>query len=229
MSVVSAVEYARNAAAYHLLPDLAITLRRPGAQRGALLSRPVAELSGATVLRDRVVAHLGAAARAALPPPVGSRVRTSPRRARSRPTSTRSRGLPHEAVLVIGDAALHARRPKALSRTARPGRRVEGSGPDLPFVFAVWAARREADAVGRRRPSIAGCSSPATGGWRTSTISPPRPRRATGYRAPRLSRLSRRSRLRLVVPPPRRSDGLLPPTGAGRAGSRRTLSFITAA
>src|SRR5919112_3011490 len=51
VSVVSAVEYARNAAAYHLLPDLAISCDGP--VRSVLLfsRRPVTQLDGATVLR----------------------------------------------------------------------------------------------------------------------------------------------------------------------------------
>jgi chorismate dehydratase len=52
-------------------------------------------------------------------------------------------GLPHEAVLVIGDAALllaaQARYPVRLDLGAAW---KEWTG--LPFVFAVWAARRDA-------------------------------------------------------------------------------------
>jgi chorismate dehydratase len=54
-------------------------------------------------------------------------------------------GLPHEAVLVIGDAALmlaaQRRYPVRLDLGAE-WRAWTG----LPFVFAVWAARREAKA-----------------------------------------------------------------------------------
>ena len=71
VSVVSAVEYARNAAAYHLLPDLAITCDGPVHSVALFSRRPVAELDGRTVLLTRVVPHLGAAARAALPPSLG--------------------------------------------------------------------------------------------------------------------------------------------------------------
>src|SRR5688500_19704133 len=51
VSVVSAVEYARNAAAYHLLPDLAITSDGPVHSVVLFSRRPVHELGRATVLR----------------------------------------------------------------------------------------------------------------------------------------------------------------------------------
>src|SRR5689334_24884459 len=50
VSAVSAVEYARNAAAYHLLPDLAITCDGPVHSVALFSRRPVNELSGRTVL-----------------------------------------------------------------------------------------------------------------------------------------------------------------------------------
>ena len=50
-SVVSAVEYARNAAAYHLLPDLAISADGPVHSVALFSKRPVEELDGMTVLR----------------------------------------------------------------------------------------------------------------------------------------------------------------------------------
>src|SRR5204862_4322372 len=55
-------------------------------------------------------------------------------------------GLPHEAVLVIGDAAL-----ALAQRDTYPHRYDLGEEwkrwTGLPFVFAVWAARRAADPV----------------------------------------------------------------------------------
>ena len=51
VSVVSAVEYARNAAAYHLLPDLAITCDGPVHSVALFSRRPVEDLDGCTVLR----------------------------------------------------------------------------------------------------------------------------------------------------------------------------------
>ena len=55
-SVVSAVEYARNAAAYHLLPDLAITCDGPVHSVKLFSRRPVAELDGPHHAADRIVA-----------------------------------------------------------------------------------------------------------------------------------------------------------------------------
>jgi chorismate dehydratase len=53
-------------------------------------------------------------------------------------------GLPHDAVLVIGDAALmlsDSRRYPVEADLGEEWKRWTG----LPFVFAVWAARRQAD------------------------------------------------------------------------------------
>src|SRR5204862_6482257 len=64
-------------------------------------------------------------------------------------------GLPHEAVLVIGDAAL-----ALAARGTYPHRYDLGEEwkrwTGLPFVFAVWAARRSADpaAVQRSHTSL---------------------------------------------------------------------------
>ena len=71
VSVVSAVEYARNAAEYHLLPDLAITWT---ARSTAWRSSPGGRWrswTDRTILLTRVLPHLGAAARPALPPSLG--------------------------------------------------------------------------------------------------------------------------------------------------------------
>ena len=86
----------------------------------------------------------------------------------------------------------------------------------LPFVFAVWAARRQADQRRRARSASPRCSSRGPGGCSTSTSWPPRPRPAPGIARAGLPRLPRRSRLRAFVPAPRGPDRLLPPAGAGR-------------
>jgi len=145
VSVVSAVEYARNAAAYHLLPDLAITCDGP-VHSVALFSKcPVADLSGCTVL-------LTASSRTSvllLELLCRHRWGITPNFATARaeaPDLGTLAALPHEAVLVIGDAALH------LSGQASYPVRVDlgaewKAWTGLPFVFAVWAARREAPAA----------------------------------------------------------------------------------
>ena len=148
VSVVSAVEYARNAAAYHLLPDLAITCDGPVHSVALFSKRPVDDLSGCTVL-------LTASSRTSvllLELLCRHRWGITPRFATARaeaPDLDTLAALPHEAVLVIGDAALHLS-----GQAAYPVRLDLGAEwkawTGLPFVFAVWAARREAPAAGVR-------------------------------------------------------------------------------
>ncbi|HLG05947.1 MAG TPA: menaquinone biosynthesis protein [Gemmatimonadales bacterium] len=143
VSVVSAVEYARNAAAYHLLPDLAITSDGPVHSVALYSRRPVHALDGATVLRS-------ASSRTSvllLELLCRHRWKVRPRFATVRAESSdleALHGFPHEAVLVIGDAAL-----MLAAERRYPYRTDLGSAwkdwTGLPFVFAVWAARRQAD------------------------------------------------------------------------------------
>jgi chorismate dehydratase len=53
-------------------------------------------------------------------------------------------GVPHDAVLVIGDAALHLGARHAYPHVVDLGEAWK-AWTGLPFVFAVWAARRDAD------------------------------------------------------------------------------------
>ncbi len=142
VSVVSAVEYARNAAAYHLLPDLAITCDGPVHSVALFSRRPVEELDGCTVLRTASsrtsVLLLDLLAR--------HRWNVRPRYATARAEGAdlgALAGLPHDAVLVIGDAAL-----LLAAQGLYPVRVDLGAEwkawTGLPFVFAVWAARRDA-------------------------------------------------------------------------------------
>jgi len=143
VSVVSAVEYARNAAAYHLLPNLAITSDGPVHSVVLFSRRPVHELDGATVLRTSSsrtsVLLLELLCR--------HRFRVRPKFATVRAESTDLeglRGFPHEAVLVIGDAALLLASEGRYPYVVDLGTAWK-DWTGLPFVFAVWAARREAD------------------------------------------------------------------------------------
>ncbi|HXE57427.1 MAG TPA: menaquinone biosynthesis protein [Gemmatimonadales bacterium] len=146
VSVVSAVEYARNAAAYHLLPGLAISCDGPVHSVALFARRPVAELDGATVLLTAssrtsvLLLELLCRHRWGIAP------RTATVRAEAADLDSLA-GLPHEAVLVIGDAALHL-----TARGAYPHKIDLGEAwkrwTGLPFVFAVWAARRSADQRG---------------------------------------------------------------------------------
>jgi chorismate dehydratase len=141
VSVVSAVEYARNAATYHLLPDLAISCDGPVHSVALFSKRPVEELTGCTVL-------LSASSRTSvllLELLCRHRWKIHPHFASARaeaPDLETLAGLPHDAVLVIGDAALHLS-----TQSVYPVRVDLGSEwkewTGLPFVFAVWAARRE--------------------------------------------------------------------------------------
>ena len=81
---------------------------------------------------------------------------------------------------MIGDAALllAARRSAIRSRVDLGAEWKAWTG--LPFVFAVWAARREAGARGGAGGASLGCSSPGPGDWPTWTSSRRRPRARTG-------------------------------------------------
>lgn len=149
VSVVSAVEYARNAAAYHLLPDLAISCDGPVRSVALFSRRPVHELDGATVLRT-------ASSRTSillLELLCRHRWRVRPKFATVRAESadlTALAGFPHEAVLVIGDAALLLAADRRYPYMTDLGLAwKEWTG--LPFVFAVWAARRDADHLAVQR------------------------------------------------------------------------------
>ena len=143
LSVVSAVEYARDAAAYHLLPDLAISCDGPVHSVALFSKRPVTELRGATVLRTASsrTSHL------LLELLCRHRWNVSPSFVTARAEANDLAGLeslPHDAVLVIGDAALHLRASGIYPVCVDLGDAwKEWTG--LPFVFAVWAARRDTD------------------------------------------------------------------------------------
>jgi chorismate dehydratase len=148
LSVVSAVEYARDAAQYHLLPDLAISCDGPVHSVKLFSRRPVEDLSGATVL-------LTASSRTSvllLELLCRHRWQVTPRFAtvRAEPSDLEALGgFPHEAVLAIGDAALvlDARRQYPVQVDLGE---AWHTWTGLPFVFAVWAARRDADRDGVR-------------------------------------------------------------------------------
>lgn len=144
VSAVSAVEYARHAPSYHLLPDLAITCDGP-VHSVMLFSRlPVTELDGRSVLRT-TSSHTSVLLLELL---CRHRWGVAPRFASVRAEPSDLGGLerfPHDAVLVIGDAALLLAAQRTYPHAVDLGLAwKEWTG--LPFVFAVWAARREADA-----------------------------------------------------------------------------------
>ena len=140
VSVVSAVEYARNIGAYQLLPDLAISCDGP-VRSVALFSRCDArDLEGATVLTSassRTSVHL-------LELLCSDVWKVNPAFVVARtevPDIDALAELPHDAVLVIGDAALLLVARNIYSYRYDLGQ-VWMDWTGLPFVFAVWAARR---------------------------------------------------------------------------------------
>ena len=173
VSVVSAVEYARNAAAYHLLPDLAITCDGPVHSVALFSKRPVEELDGRTVL----VTASSRTSVLLLDLLCRHRWGVHPRFATARaeaPDLDSLAGLPHEAVLVIGDAALMLAAQRRYPGAARPGRRVACVDRTALRVRGLGGPARGRTRR-RCRPSIGGCSSLARGDWPISTSLLPRP------------------------------------------------------
>src|SRR5204863_6244448 len=148
VSVISAIEYARHAKELLLLPELAISCDGPVRSVALFSKRPVTDLGNRTVL-------LSASSRtsvALLQLLCRNVWKITPRFAEARAEAQDLEALaalPHEAVLVIGDAAL-----TLAARGTYPHRYDLGTEwkawTGLPFVFAVWAARRSTDATAVR-------------------------------------------------------------------------------
>ncbi len=143
VSVISAVAYAQHGEELELLPDLAIS--SDGPVRSVLLfSRRTPEaLEGARVLvstASRTSVHL-------LDLLARERWRvaitTAPAPAEAGDLE-RLKAVPHDAVLVIGDAALLLAAARAYPYAIDLGEEWK-RWTGLPFVFAVWAARRAVD------------------------------------------------------------------------------------
>ena len=153
VSVISAVEYARDAKKYLLLPDLSICSDGPVRSVMLFSKRPVSELTGRRVLVSR-----SSMTSVALLELLFEHVwKAAPELAAGDAEMTdvaRFAEEPHDARLVIGDAAL------LLSNRLRGGDAAHTATPDypyvydlgacwkdwtgLPFVFAVWVAQRTA-------------------------------------------------------------------------------------
>ena len=145
VSVISAVEYARHARELVLLPDLAISCDGPVRSVALLSRRTVGALDGRTVLLSASsrtsVALLDLLCRDVW------KIRPNFAEARAEADDLDHLAeLPHDAVLVIGDPAL-----LLTQRDTYPHRYDLGEEwqrwTGLPFVFAVWAARRSADPI----------------------------------------------------------------------------------
>jgi len=171
VSVVSAVEYARDAQRYLLLPDLGITSDGP-VRSVMLYSRvPASELGGRRVLVSRSSLTSVELLRLLFEQVWRATPEFVPADAELADVS-RFGADAHAARLVIGDAAL-------LLEAARRGDRIGDTAPHyphaydlgaewkhwtgLPFVFAVWVARRDvpvAEALGVQKPSRRPASMP---------------------------------------------------------------------
>ena len=156
VSVVSAVEYARDARRYLLLPDLAISCDGPVRSVMLFSRRPAPDLDGRRVIVSKssmtsvaLLELLFENVWDARPEFVAGDAEMSDIAAFDRE--------PHDARLVIGDAALVLRgesRPRVIDvvpdapvpsyRFAYDLGETWKAWTGLPFVFAVWVAQRSA-------------------------------------------------------------------------------------
>ncbi len=142
VSVVSAVEYARDSRRYLLLPDLAISCDGPVRSVMLFSKKPATELSGRRVLVSRSSMTSVALLELLFENVWHARPNFVPTDAEISDVA-RFEGEDHDARLVIGDAALllssgaSPRYPRAYDLGE-----VWKEWTGLPFVFAVWVAQR---------------------------------------------------------------------------------------
>lgn len=153
VSVVSAIEYARASARYVLLPDLAISCDGPVRSVLLLSKRPAPDLGGRRVMVSRSSMTSVALLELLFENVWHARAEFVPGDAELTDVG-RFADEPHDARLVIGDAALvlgttEAALEPAVTRSALPRYPFAydlGSEwkrwTSLPFVFAVWVAQR---------------------------------------------------------------------------------------
>jgi chorismate dehydratase len=146
VSVVSAIEYARASERYLLLPDLAISCDGPVRSVLLLSKVPAPELGGRRVMLSRSSMTSVALLELLFDNVWHAKPDFAPGDAELTDV-VRFADEPHEARLVIGDAALllgstpQAQRPRLYPFVYDLGtewKRWTG----LPFVFAVWVAQR---------------------------------------------------------------------------------------
>ena len=140
VSVISAVAYAQHATTLDLLPDLAISSDGPVRSVMLFSRRAPEELDGARVLLSSSsrtsVLLLDLLAREKW----GVRFAGEPARTEPGDLAALARTA-HDAVLVIGDGALLLRAAGTYPIAVDLGEEWK-RWTGLPFVFAVWAARR---------------------------------------------------------------------------------------
>ena len=149
VSVISAVEYARDAKRYLLLPDLAISCDGPVRSVVLFSKRPAEELNGRRVLVSRSSMTSVALLELLFEHVWSARPNFVPANAEMSDVA-RFGSDDHEARLVIGDAALMmwSQLREGESATAGGYRHAYDLGEvwkewtGLPFVFAVWVAQR---------------------------------------------------------------------------------------
>lgn len=145
VSVISAVEYAAHAERYLLLPDLAITCDGPVRSVMLFSKRPVQDLDGATVLVSRSSMTSVELLSLLFEERWGVRPHLVPADA-ERADIAHFADAPHDARLVIGDAALLLSSGTSPAAAAYPWMVDLGQEwkdwTGLPFVFAVWVAQR---------------------------------------------------------------------------------------
>jgi chorismate dehydratase len=156
VSVISAVEYARDSQRYLLLPDLAISCDGPVRSVMLFSKRPASELRGRRVLVSRSSMTSVALLELLFEHVWDARPAFVPADAELTDIA-RFGSEDHDARLVIGDAALRLgahlqdsdERDQLLDRFGYRYAYDLGSEwkswTDLPFVFAVWVAQRTAD------------------------------------------------------------------------------------
>jgi chorismate dehydratase len=149
VSVISAIEYARHAKDLLLLPELAISCDGPVRSVALFSRRTVGQLDGRTVLLSASSRTSVALLELLCKEVWQVRPKFAEARAEAQDLEALA-ALPHEGVLVIGDAALQL----AASGTY-PHRYDLGEEwkrwTGRPFVFAVWAATRVASPAAVRR------------------------------------------------------------------------------
>lgn len=156
VSVISAVEYARDASRYLLLPDLAISCDGPVRSVVLFSKRPASELSGRRVLVSRSSMTSVALLELLFENVWDAKPTFVPADAELTDVSSFA-GDDHDARLVIGDAALlvgttlqqQSGRSELLDQLGYRYAYDLGAEwknwTELPFVFAVWVAQRTTD------------------------------------------------------------------------------------
>jgi chorismate dehydratase len=156
VSVISAIEYARDSRRYLLLPDLAISCDGPVRSVALFSKRPASELGGRRVLVSRSSMTSAALLELLFQHVWDARPTFVPADAELTDIA-RFAADDHDARLVIGDAALRlgaylhdpTERDDLLERLGYRYAYDLGAEwkrwTDLPFVFAVWVAQRSAD------------------------------------------------------------------------------------